>query len=250
MPTRKEQKQEKIQQLYAQMEKVLQDHQKRKTNPELEQDVLKLAEWQSQRMLRTYADMFATARYFPPMNFFKEDMYAPKDFSKRDLEAKKVFPVMSRVVPAGMVGTLALVMEVNALSMALDDRLAAALKQLGAIDAITPAAYGEAYRLCDNRAEREYQIELIVKVGQAVNRYVKFPYISGALKIMHKPAHMLGLGDLQDFLERGYEGFKHMGDASEFLLQIEDREGKILDNIFAGKDDPFDIDTIPLKSPV
>ncbi len=247
MSSRKEVKQQNSQQLYAQLDKVLKDHQKRKTNPDLEKDVLKLAKWQSQRMLRTYADMFATDRYNPPMSFFKEDMYAPKDFSQRDLEAKKVFPVMSRVMPAGMVGTLALVMEVNALSMELDDRLAEALKELGLIDEITPAAYGEAYRRCDNRAQREHQIKLIIEVGKAVNRYVKFPYISGALKMMSKPAHMLGLGDLQDFLERGYEGFKHMGDAGEFILQIEDRETKILDNIFAAKDDPFDIEIIPLK---
>ena len=88
---------------------------------------------------------------------------------------------------------------------------------------------------------------LIIAVGKAVNRYVKFPYISGALKVMSKPAHMLGLGDLQDFLERGYEGFKHMGDAGEFILQIEDRESKILANIYAEKEDPFDIEVIPLK---
>lgn len=248
MATRKELKQEKSEQLYAQLDRVLKDHHKRKQNPELEQDVLKLAAWQSQRMLRTYADMFSTERYNPPMTFFKEDMYAPKDFSKRDLEAKKVFPVMSRVMPGGMVGTLALVMEVNALSMDLDDRLAEALKGMGAIDDITPQSYAEAYRICDNKAEREHQIKLIIEVGKAVNRYVKFPYISGALKVMSKPAHMLGLGDLQDFLERGYEGFKHMGDATEFITQIEDRESKILNNIFAGQGDPFDIDIIPLKS--
>jgi hypothetical protein len=46
---------------------------------------------------------------------------------------------------------------------------------------------------------------------------------------------------MQSFLERGFQAFKHMGGATEFLDIIQRRELAILERIFAGADDPFAI---------
>ena len=50
-----------------------------------------------------------------------------------------------------------------------------------------------------------------------------------------------GWHELQGFLERGYAAFKHMKGAEEFLNTIETRETGILDRIYAGDPDPFDL---------
>ena len=42
--------------------------------------------------------------------------------------------------------------------------------------------------------------------------------------MMRGPAHLAGLGELHAFLERGFEAFRSMRDASEFLEAIVDRE--------------------------
>jgi hypothetical protein len=41
--------------------------------------------------------------------------------------------------------------------------------------------------------------------------------LSGMLKLMRGPAHLAGLGELHEFLERGFNAFRGMGSASEFL---------------------------------
>jgi hypothetical protein len=56
--------------------------------------------------------------------------------------------------------------------------------------------------------------------------------------MMHGPAHLAGLGELHAFLERGFEAFKSMRDASEFLETIVTRERAIAVALFAGRDLP------------
>ncbi|EDY87503.1 conserved hypothetical protein [gamma proteobacterium HTCC5015] len=241
-------KQENAQRLYEQLSKAIERHRHRKQDLELERQVKELAYFQANRLLKTYADLYRNESYRKAVLFFTDDMYGPKDYSKRDMDAKKVYPLMSRVLPAGMVGTLATVMELNTLTMKLDEEMVAQLNQLGGTDDITDASYVEAFRRCDNRAQRDYQLKLVVRVGKELERYVRMPYVSGALKLARKPAHLLGLEELQDVLERGYECYKAMGKADEFLFQIEDRESKIMDAIFSGQEKPFSIETVPLKA--
>lgn len=52
--------------------------------------------------------------------------------------------------------------------------------------------------------------------------------------MMHGPAHLAGLGELHAFLERGFEAFRSMRDASEFLETIVERERAVAAAIFAG----------------
>lgn len=222
-------------------EHVLSEHEKRRNDSELSHCLMQLAQWQSERLVKTYDDLINAPRYRQAMLFFKEDMYAPKDFSQRDMEAHKVLPMMKKIVPNKMLSTLSAVMELNALTMDLDHKLAMQLKEQGDIEQITEQNYAHAYRECDNYTERQYQIDLLVRLGQQVGRYVKMPYISMTLKMMTGPANVMGLGHLHDFFERGYAGFKKMGDTREFLRYIEQRETKILNNIYDSKSNPFDI---------
>ena len=57
--------------------------------------------------------------------------------------------------------------------------------------------------------------------------------------MMRKPARAAGLGALQDFLERGFDAFRRMKGAREFLATIDARERRINDAILAGDDAPF-----------
>ena len=57
--------------------------------------------------------------------------------------------------------------------------------------------------------------------------------------MMRKPAHMAGLGGLQDFLERGFAAFAQMRGAGVFIETIQRRESALYEAIAAGADDPF-----------
>ena len=194
-----------------------------------------LKAWQSKRLEATYADLAAQPRYREATAFFLDDLYGPKDFSARDQEMLRIVPVMARILPESAVETAALAIELEALSEALDQRLAHALAP-GPID---EAAYGAAYRASSTPKEREHQIDLIEAVGLRLDALVHRAFVASTLKLMRKPAHLAGLGDLQDFLERGFDAFRRMDGSEAFLAVLRERETRILSRLFSGAAAPF-----------
>ena len=55
---------------------------------------------------------------------------------------------------------------------------------------------------------------------------------------MRGPAAAAGLGALQGFLERGFDTFREMGGAREFLAVIANRERALAAALFGGADAP------------
>ncbi len=123
--------------------------------------VAMLLQWQSNRLARTYADLLADVRYQAACQFFLSDIYAPVDFSQRDYDLERIYRFLARVLPPQSIRLLTQTVELNDMTRALDHRLLRALiDELGVTDALTSELYLEAYRICDNYAERAQQIEL------------------------------------------------------------------------------------------
>lgn len=201
-----------------------------------------LTAWQAQRLLTTYADLVENPRYRPAIDFFLEDLYGTKDFSKRDHGAARLTTIMAKVLPAYTIYTASLAIELNALSHELDHRLLQVLTaELGVRGEITADAYAEAYRRCDNYDQRKRQIELIKEIGDDIDAMVNkhSRSIMTALRLTRFPSHLVGLGELHDFLERGYLAFRQMEGAEYFLETIMERETLLLDRIYQGHPDPF-----------
>ena len=200
-----------------------------------------LRRWQAARLARTYADLVADKRYAPAAAFFLSDLYGERDLSERDREVGRALPLMQKALPKAALGPIERAVELQRLSHQLDTALAAALAELGVADRITEAAYAQAYRRCDNRTERLRQIELIVAAGADLDRVVAKPLVRKMLTLARRPARAAGFGELQNFLERGFDAFRHMGGATHFLKTIETREKAILERLFAGQPQPFDV---------
>ena len=222
--------------LIAALEHVRELHEQRGAVPEMQVALDTVATFQSRRLGTTYADLARRRRYAQAIEFFQTDLYGPGDFSRRDADLARIVPTMRRVLPAGVVGIVARAMELSALSHELDRALLDRL-EFGARP--TVAEYARAYRACANRAERERQIAWIGEVGRGLDRYVRSPLLTNALKLMRLPARAAGLGALQRFLERGVAGFARMHGADEFLATIFTRETALMVAIFAGDDAPF-----------
>ena len=60
------------------------------------------------------------------------------------------------------------------------------------------------------------------------------------LKAMAGPARLAGLSQMHDFLARGFDAFRSIGGASEFLERIERRERAILEALYAGASTRWD----------
>jgi hypothetical protein len=193
-----------------------------------------LKAWQSARLTRTYADFASQPRYRAATSFFIDDLYGAKDFSRRDASMLRIFPVMTRILPATAVETAALAIELEALSEALDQATARAL----APGPITDATYADAYR-ATSPDDRRRQIDLVVAVGDRLDLLVRKPLVRRTLRLMRNPARLAGMTDLQDFLERGFEAFRAMGGSAEFLATVRSREERILNRLFSSEADPF-----------
>ncbi len=223
--------------LSSALERVLRLHALRHADAQLARALDELSAWQARRLRHTYADLAAEPRYRAAVDFFQDDLYGPGDFAQRDADLARVVPAMSRLLPASVIAIVARAMELNALSHELDRAVVARLARADATIAVED--YCRAYRASGERPLRARQIALIGEVGAGLDRYVRAPVIRGALAMMRKPAHAAGLGALQDFLERGFDAFRRMKGAGEFLATVDARERRINDAIFAGDDAPF-----------
>ncbi|HNB52152.1 MAG TPA: hypothetical protein PK530_09430 [Anaerolineales bacterium] len=215
---------------------------KRITGQDLPPALKLLRTFQSERLARTHADLLASPRHGPACSFFLTDIYAPRDFSQRDHDAETLYKLMNRFLPEDLLYPLAIVLKLNAMTHDLDERLADALvHHLGVTDTITPEMYAEGYRICDNYQEREQQIDMLLDIGDRVDRLVKSPLTAPTLALANLPAKTAGWDELHHFLERGYKAFKHMKGSEYFLKTITTREKDILHRIFSAHPDPFGI---------
>lgn len=211
-----------------------------------------LSRWQTQRLRATYADFFLHKRFQLAIAFFLEDLYGTKDFTQRDTDIERVYPIMVRALSENAMHSLSLAVELHALSQQLDSEMITQLTQKLGVALGDPAvtldrrSYAQAYRLCDNYDQRARQIDLIHETGHLLDEVVRHPVIYVTAKLARAPAKAAGFGELQDFIERGLKSFRRMKDATPFLSAIKQREYFILDQIYAGGElTSWDADAFP-----
>lgn len=212
-----------------------------RSDPQRADDRLRLRAWQAERLAKTYPDLLANVRHGPAATFFLSDLYGPKDFSQRDEEVTRILPTMRRMLPDAALRAFGAAIELDYLSELLDSEVAARLRKgqgAGPL-AVTAARYAEAYRACGHEVDRKRQIELVDGIGRALDRLTRMPLVAGALELMRGPAKMAGLSEVHDFFKRGYDAFRHMRGADEFLRTIRERETRIMERLLAGAPDPF-----------
>ena len=185
-------------------------------DPRMSADRLRLRAWQAERLAATYRDLLDSERYRAAARFFLDQLYGPKDLSERDHEVERILPTLAATLPASGLRTLALAVELDALSEELDTAMAKELRRARAM-----ARIGE--------------------IGSALAALVRKPLVHAALRLMRGPAKLAGLADLHQFLEDGYEAFRKMGDPDEFLATVAAREALILRRLFEGAPRPFEI---------
>lgn len=203
---------------------------RRHANPGLAERVKQVKSYQHRRFQRTYADLLASARYARSAKFFLDDLYGPEDFTQRDEQFARVVPGLVRMFPRELVGTVTSLGELHALSEQFDTAMGAVI----ASPALGDSEYAAAWRTVGRPVDRERQIALMLAVGSALDRYTRNPLLRTSLRIMRGPAAAAGLGALQGFLERGFDTFREMRGAREFLETVAARERQLAARLFAG----------------
>ncbi|MEP7083377.1 MAG: hypothetical protein ABI854_01470, partial [Betaproteobacteria bacterium] len=141
----------------------------RAPRPEITTNKQRVRRWQNRRFERTYRDLAANPRYRAAIDFFLNELYGDSDMSARDADMARILPLMIKVLPAAALQTVRDSLAFEALSERLDTELAA---QLGS-RALDDTSYGEAFRACGRRAEREGQIRCVSEIGHALDRMTR-----------------------------------------------------------------------------
>ena len=204
------------------------ERRRRDATPLLATAVAALKSYQQQRFARTHASLLAHPRYGRAANFFLNELYGPQDFTRRDAQFSRIVPALVRLFPADIVDTVESLAAVHALSEHLDTAMAVQL------DGAAPsrAAYVRAWQGTGEPAARTRQVELVMHVGEALDRHTRSFMLRASLKAMRGPARAAGMGALQSFLEAGFDAFVAMRGASEFLATIHSRETALAKRLF------------------
>jgi len=210
--------------------RVERQRQRRAVEAALGDTTQRLKAFQQERFRRAYGDLLATPRYTQAARFFLEELYGPADFSRRDAQFQRIVRPLVRLFPCEVVDTVHALAQLHALSEELDSAMAERLLE----SPLQAADYTAAWQAVGQPEARQRQIELTLAVGRALDVYTRKPLLRHSLRLMRGPAQLAGLHELQDFLECGFDTFRAMRGAQEFLGTVQGREQELAQHLFAG----------------
>ena len=215
--------------ILAHLKTVDDERARRAATPGLDEKVVALKRYQQQRFSHSYADLLESPRYGAAARFFLDELYGPSDFTRRDAQFARVVPALVRLFPTEIVETVAALAELHALSETLDTLMGAQLEE----EAIAGIEYVVAWQATGRMAERNTQIALTLDVAGRLDRFTRRVLVRNSLRLMRGPARAAGLTELQRFLEAGFDTFRAMHGAQEFIATVSQRERALASALFA-----------------
>jgi len=189
--------------------------------------------FQVERMRATHAALFLSPRYRPLCEFLLVDLYGHHEFRTRATTfyalGHMLRPILGRALYEGCLRLI----ELQALSERLDDRLVRELMARGATPAFTEDEFEQAYRRCDDYAERRHQIDLSTVSTKFVHALALRPAAARLLGIARRVRGLHRLEALLAMLERGHRAFSGAGEIGPFIEDMRNGEAAYLDGIYA-----------------
>lgn len=202
--------------------------------PALEQTLRTIKRLQSRRFAGLYADLLRGGTFADAARFFLEELYGERDFARRDEQFARIATAIERLFPAPVARTAADLAALHALTEDLDMALARAWAPTRGSDL---ARYASAWQAVGRAGDRHTQLRSVVALGHELAGLTRTPGLRTMLRMMRGPATAAGLGDLQRFLETGFDTFGGMarqrGAVEAFLSTVQERESVLMDTLFA-----------------
>ena len=203
-------------------------------NPELAQAVSAIKRFQALRFAGTYRDLLQKEPFAQAARFFLDELYSEKNYTRRDAQFARIAGALERLFPKPVVQTAASLAQLHLLTETLD--LAMAEHWRADPEKNDVARYISAWRALGQRSERNKQLAQVLALGRELDLLTRTPGLRLMLKMMRGPANLAGLGDLQRFLEAGFDTFAAMGRqtgaTTYFLDTVSSRETRMFDDLF------------------
>lgn len=197
-----------------------------------------LQSFQATRLTRTHAPLLAEPANRQAISFLLDEVYGGKDLLPVARDIRRAVNKAAGLLPDRVMATSASVLEAAILTQELDEALTDTLHD--SLDAPVEATlYIEGFRALGREPERQRQLDLIGEVGHHVDRYVRGRMLQATFRMVRRPVHAAGFGNLYDFLDRGFASMGELKSAGTLMARLTDAEARILTRIYADHPDPF-----------
>lgn len=195
-------------------------------------DLTNLRQFQVERLKQTYADFIATPKYADICDFFFNRVYSSENASERDEAFYAFKDKMARLMPHEIVDCMKHMVELQSLTLTLDNRLLEELMALNAPPQFDMPLYEQAYCQCDNYEARERQIDLLLACLKQSHKIFRRIGVGVGLRALHKYHVIKGDPLVTGFLLEGYHALSPRRRITPLAEAIETREKQRLDRIF------------------
>lgn len=214
-------------------------------NPQLALRLSTIQNWQKKRMQHTHAALFAVPEHQLMTEYFLNRLYGGSDFEilagqfARVVNAAKKF---ERLVPNSTIKTGCEGIELAVLAIELDQQLAQLMtddftyNQYGEID---DSAIIQLYLEADQAEARYHQLELLDKLGNNLDKYVRSFVVQSAFKMAKGAAERHHFDPMYAFLAEGFAAMKPLKSAEVFVGVFTRHEREIIDHIHHKTPNPF-----------
>lgn len=211
-------------------------------NPRFRARLRRLQDWQAARIQRTHHALISDPTLGPGIDFLFGEVYGGRDLRPVAEDIRRALPKALKMLPDRVMRTSALSLEAATLTLELDEALVDTLHDSldGPLD---ETLYQQGYQALGREACRRQQLALIGEVGHGIDRYVRSRIIQTTFRVVRRPAHAAGFGNLYDFLQRGFGALGAMGGVGPVLEQISATEQQIMARLLAGHPAPFATDS-------
>lgn len=203
----------------------------------LRQYRLALQIFQSNRLRRDYNDLAEIPQYTPVGEFFFSEIYGPRDFSRRDEEARRLHGLL-HMLPGVAMRDVEEVLELLELTVVLDDELARLMLDQGVGLDFDEATYERFYREADSYGPRLRQLTLVRDCLYNVFRLSRSQLLGLGLHRSRLLARLMGLEAAHTFLVRGFDALCGVQSIEQFAETIYGRELQRLDRIYGRDAEP------------
>jgi len=207
-------------------------------NVQFNMRLVMLQQYQRQRLIDTHADLLEDRLTAPAVRFLIEDVYGGRDLKPVAIDIRRAINKAMSLLPNKVMETSATVLEAAILTQELDEALTDVLAERLDVP-LDDDVWCAGYRELGRPELRALQLALVEDIGPHLDRYVRSRMIQSTFKLVRRPAHAAGFGNLYDFLDQGFAAMQGLPSCGQLLQQVAQIEQQIMQQVLAEHPRPF-----------
>ncbi|MDV2469619.1 hypothetical protein QR674_11565 [Acinetobacter chinensis] len=215
------------------------------SDPVLEKRLHEAQDWLKQRIQKTHQEMFSKPEYQLMAKYFINRLYGGPEFDELSLQIERLLKYAhkaEKIIPENAIKTGLKSVGLAVLAMRLDEQVAAQLlKNYPTDQPIDDEMMLQTLIRLDQKDARLEQLNLLDDLGTALDKYMRSFIMHTAFKMCKGTAAKYKFELMYDFIGEGFVAMKPMKSAAKFIQEFTAKERTIVENVHAGKTNPFEI---------